>query len=133
MKTLIRSYLINLAALFLATVYVGGLTYSGGFNTLAMGALVLMLINLTIVPLLKVLLLPLNLLTFGFFAWVVNVIALYFLTVLFPQIQISPYFFQGLNLGGIVIPAMQLSTLQVAIIASFMIGFISHFMHWLVK
>lgn len=110
-----------------------GLTYSGGFQTLALGALGLMLINLAIIPLLKVMFLPLNILTLGIFTWVINVVALYLLTTLIPQFKLVPYFFQGYNLNGFTIPAWPLNILQVAILASFLIGFISHFLHWLSK
>lgn len=133
MKTLFRSFLINLGALVTTTEILPGLNYSGGLKTLAYGSIIFMVINFTIVPLLKVMLLPLNLLTFGLFTWVVNVIALYFLTILVPQFDIIPFTFQGFGISGFVVPSIQFNTLQVAVIASFIIGFISHFLHWLSK
>jgi putative membrane protein len=132
-KHLIRNYLINLGSLVVTTKLLQGFTYEGGARTLLLGAFVFMVINWLIVPLLKIMFLPLNLLTVGLFGWVVNVLAVYFLTTAVPQFRLIPYAFPGANLGGVAIPAMDLNILQVAIIASFLIGFMSHLMHWLVS
>lgn len=128
-----RNFLIHLATLFVVTKILPGLTYTGGFKSLAIGAIGLMVINLAVVPVLKLMFLPLNLLTLGFFTWVVNVIALYLLITILPQFKLLPYFFPGMHINGFMIPPMQLSILHVAILASFLVGFTSHFLQWLVK
>lgn len=133
MKSLVRNYLINLCALWVTAKIMPGLDYQGGIQTLLVGAIAFMLINLAVVPLLKVLFLPLNLLTFGIFAWVVNVLALYFLTLILPEFKLLPFTFPGLNMSWLIIPPIDLNILEVAVVCSFMIGFISHFLQWLVK
>src|SRR3989344_8871415 len=132
MKSLLRYFLINLVSLWITTEIIGGLTYAGGLKSLFIGALVFTFINFLLVPLIKILLLPLNLLTLGFFAWLTNVIALYALTSILPQFRLAPYFFPGVEISGFAIPPVSLSTLMVAIVASFLIGVITHFLHWLV-
>ena len=132
MKALLRYFMINLVSLWITTEIIQGLTYSGGFRTLLIGAVVFTVINFLLVPLLKVLFLPLNLLTLGVFAWLTNVIALYALTSFLPQIKLVPYYFPGYTFSGFIIPAVELSTLYVAIAASFLIGIFTHFLHWLV-
>lgn len=132
MRTLLRYFLINLVALYAVTRLISGLAYTGGFKSLAIGGLAFMLINFILVPLLKILFLPLNLLTVGVFAWIINVLALYALTTIVPEFQLVPYYFPGAVIVGVVIPAMQLSPLWVAVIASFIIGIITHFLQWLV-
>lgn len=131
MKTLLRYFLINLISLYITTRYIPGLAYTGGIKSLILGAAVFMLINFLLVPLLKILFLPLNLLTLGLFAWLVNVLALYALTTLVSDFVLMPYYFHGGNLAGVTIPAMQLTTFWVAVVASFMIGTITHFLQWL--
>lgn len=132
MKHLLRYFLINFISLWITTEIIKGLTYSGGFKSLLTGAVVFTIINFLLVPLLKILLLPLNLLTLGFFAWITNVLALYALTNFLPQFKLIPYFFPGFVYDGFMIPATQLSTLWVAIIASLFIGLLTHFLQWLV-
>lgn len=133
MKSLFRQLLVNMAALWTTAQVLPGLSLNGGIKALVIGGAVFMMINIVIVPLLKVMFLPLNLLTFGFFTWVINVLALYFLTNIVSEIKLIPYMFPGINLGLVVIPVVDLNTLQVAIVASFLIGLISNVVKWLLK
>lgn len=133
MRGLLRNFLINLGSLWVTSQILPGLIFQGGFKTLAIAAAVFMVINILIVPLLKIMFLPLNLLTLGLFSFAVNVLALYILTAAVPQFKIIPYHFPGTSLNGIVIPSMDLSVLYVAILASFMIGFSTHLFQWLIK
>ncbi len=132
MKTLLRYFLINLVSLYTATRLVSGLTYTGGIKSLVIGAAAFMLINFIMVPLLKILFLPLNLLTVGLFSWLINVLALYALTTVVSDFQLLPYTFPGLYIAGFNIPATDLSPFLVAIVASLVIGVITHFLQWLV-
>jgi|SRR3989344_3524580 len=131
MKTLLRYFLINLVALWITTIIIPGLSYSGGIKSLLLGGFVFMLINLILVPLLKILLLPLNLLTLGFFAWLTNVLALYALTTIASDFRLISYTFAGFNYNGLTIPEYQLSPFLVAVAASFTIGAITNFLQWL--
>lgn len=131
MKKLLRYFLINLVSIFITTRYIQGLSYTGGIKSLMIGAFVFMLINFLLVPLLKVLFLPLNLLTVGLFAWLINVLALYTLTSIVSDFVLQPYSFPGMNIAGITIPAMELTSFWVAVIASLMIGVVTHFLQWL--
>ena len=131
MKVVLRYFLINLAALWVTTLIIPGLSYNGGIKSLLIGAVVFATINILLVPVLKVILLPLNLLTLGLFAWITNVIALYALTTLIPQFTLAPFGFDGFNFYGFTVPGVYLSTLWVAIVASLLIGLITHFLQWL--
>lgn len=131
MKTLLRYYLINLTALVATMKVVPGLTYSGGLKTLFLGALVFSIINFLLVPLLKILLLPLNLLTLGLFAWLTNVLAIYALTTVISDFRLTPFFFSGFEYGGFNIPAMELTSFWVAVLSSFVIGAVTHALQWL--
>ncbi len=130
MKKLLRYFLINLVSLLAATKIIAGLTYTGGPKSLVIGAIAFMVINLLLVPLLKILFLPLNLLTLGLFAWLTNVLALYALTTV-SDFKLIPFSFAGANFNGFVIPAYELSPFLVAVAASFVIGLITHFLQWL--
>lgn len=133
MKSLLRNFLIHVVTIWVVTLMLPGFSYEGGIKTLALAAVGLMLINIMVVPLLKIMFLPLNLLTLGLFTWVINVVGLYMLVTIVPAVKLMPYSFPGANFDGIVIPAAQLNTLMVAILASFLVGFTSHFLQWLAK
>lgn len=131
MKTLLRYYLINLVSLWVTTQIISGLTYSGGIQTLLVAGLVFTIINLILVPLLKILLLPLNMLTLGLFAWVTNVLALFALTKLVSAFTLRSFYSEGFYLNGVSIAPIELNTFWVAVVASLCIGIITHFLQWL--
>lgn len=131
MKTLLRYFLINLGSLWITTKIIPGLTYTGGAKSLIIGGLTFMLINMILVPILKILLLPLNLLTLGVFAWITNVLALFALTTIVSDFQLVSYTFSGYNAGIVILPPYELSVFLVAVVASLLIGAITHFLQWL--
>lgn len=133
MKGLLRTYLINLGALWVSTQIFPAIAITGGPRGLLIAGLAFMLANILLVPLLKILLLPLNLITLGLFAWLANVLALYLLVTLVPTFSILPYQFLGFYYQGFSIPAIELSPFYVVVVASFLIGFIIHSIHWLLK
>lgn len=130
-KTLLRNYLINVGSLFLISQFIPALVIEGGFGGLLQGGVAFMLANITLVPLIRLLLLPLNLLTVGLFTWLANVIALYLLVRMVPSFKLVSYNFSGANFGGLTISPMELSTFQTAILLSFLLGFTIHFLKWL--
>lgn len=133
MKSLLRHYLINLTALWATTQIIPALVIEGGIRGLLIGSLAFMAANIFLVPLLKILLLPLNLLTLGLFAWLSNVLVLYFLVTVLPYLKLLPYNFSGANFNGFIIPPYDLSIFQAAIVVSFLIGLIIHSLSWLSK
>lgn len=133
MKNLLRSVLINFFSLWLTSLAIEGFSYNGGWQTLALAALVFGVINLLIRPLVKLFLLPINLLTLGLLGWLVNVLMLYLLTLLVPKIKIEAFEFVGFIYKGFIIPALRISRFYCAVLASFLISIISGFLHWLAK
>jgi putative membrane protein len=81
MNFLIR-LLVNAAALWVATRIVSGVTYSGDFLPFLAVALVFGIVNAFIGPVVKLLALPLIILTLGIFALVVNGLMLWLTSAL---------------------------------------------------
>lgn len=118
-------------SLWVTTQLVSGLTYTGGLKSLLVGGLAFSLINLLLVPFLKILFLPLNILTLGIFSWLINVLALYALTTVAPHFKLLSYHFAGFTYNGLTVPAADLTPFWVAVLASLVIGVITHFLQWL--
>lgn len=131
MKSVLRYFLINTISLWAVTAILPGLSFGGEIKTLFLGGGAFTIINFILVPLLRILLLPLNILTLGLFSWVTNVLALYALINFIPGFLLTIYSFPGFEYNGFIIPSMDFSTMMAAIIASFLIGFFTHFLHWL--
>ena len=133
MKKILRSFVINLVVLYLVDQAFLGFKLTGAFQGLLFTAAVLTGINLAIKPLVKLLLLPINLLTLGAFRWLANVISLYLVTLLVPYLEIVSFTFPGYVYQGFVIPEIYLAKLWVLIISSFFISLLSTFLLWLFK
>jgi len=134
MKRYLRQFLINSVSLWATkSLLADGVKLSEGLKPLAYTAFVLTVVNLIIRPLIKLLLLPVNLLTLGAFRWLVNVGTLYFVTLIVPELKISGFMFPGFNYNGFIFPSLYLGTLWVFVFASFLISLVSTFLFWLCK
>ncbi len=133
MKTVLRSIFINSLVLYLAILVFPGLVFDGTLRTLVVAAVALTLLNKIVKPLIKLLLLPINLLTLGFFGWVAQVATLFILTRLVSGFQIRAFYFPGLNLSGFVAPAFNVSVLAAYVLASITIGLLSSGVRWLLR
>ena len=106
MKKIFRSLVINLAALILVSQAIAGFKISGAYQGILFTAIVLTGVNFAIKPLIKLLLLPINLITLGAFRWVANVFSLYLVTLLVPYLEIFSFTFPGFTYQGFIIPEM---------------------------
>jgi len=132
-KKIFRSLVINLAALILVSAAIAGFRISGGYQGLLFTGAVLTGINLAIKPLIKLLLLPINLITLGAFRWVANVFSLYLVTLLVPYLEIFGFAFPGFFYQGFIIPEMYLAKIWVLVISSFLLSLFTTFLFWLFK
>lgn len=101
------SILVNGIALHFATKFVDGMTYSGGLKFLVIAGALLGLINFVVKPIIKLISLPLVILSGGLFLIVINAGILwfleYFLSVLqFQDVAISFENWQSYVIGAIV-------------------------------
>jgi putative membrane protein len=76
MRKLLLRWLINGVALYMAAELVRGIDVKGGWQVLAVMALIFGLVNALIRPILKFLTCPLIMLTFGLFILVINALML---------------------------------------------------------
>jgi len=79
----------NILAIFLASYYIDGVTLSGGIKNIAFVGLVFSLINFILKPILKLLLGPFILLSFGLFLIVINMGMLWLTDALMPQLAVT--------------------------------------------
>ena len=129
MKYLVRVFLFNVFALWLTSQLVPGITISGGWQMMLIAGLVLSLLMLVVAPILRILFIPINILTFGLVSWFINVIVLFLLTILLPQVTITAWTYQGLSFAGFVVPSLIISYPISLIGTSLFITFFSNFLH----
>ena len=114
MKNIIRSVIVTAISLLVLVWLFPGVSVTNTV-TLLMAAVVLALLNATLKPLLKLLFLPINLITLGIFGWIVHVLVLYLVTLLVP----------GLQIGSITLLGMTFSSFWSLVIAAMAMSFVS--------
>jgi len=87
MRFIIR-ILGNCLAIYLAAYLVPGVNFKGDWKMLLLAGFVLSLINLLIKPILKLISLPLLILTFGLFSLIINMFVVWLLTKIVPELNL---------------------------------------------
>ena len=90
MHTLLR-YLATVAAVILTVHLVPGVVLAGGWETALLVALVWSVLTMVIRPVLQILTLPITVITFGLFAFVLNGILFYAMTWIVPGFYVSGF------------------------------------------
>ena len=91
MRPIFRSLLVTATSLYLTSLVLPGLTFSRGFKGLILTVVILVLVDRLIKPVINLLFLPLNLITLGMFRWVTNVLVLYLVSLLSPDLIITGF------------------------------------------
>lgn len=133
MKTILRAIFLNLVTLYLVTLFYSGLAIANEVKTFLAAAIVWTLLNKVVKPIIKLLLLPINLITLGLFSWVVNVITLFLLSYFIRGVQILPYTFPGVSWNGFVIPQMDFNLFVSYVITSLILSLVHMGLIWLVR
>ena len=91
-------------------------------------ALVIAAIYYLVVPVSKLILLPLNILTLGLVSVIFYALALYFFLNKFSLIEITPWDFAGLSLFGVIVVPLTVSQLGNIFLSAFSISTIINFL-----
>lgn len=125
MKYLIRVFLFNVFALWLTSQILPTLVLSPGWQTTVFAGFILSLLMLIVRPILTILFIPINLITFGVLSWLINVIVIYLLTVFVVEIRIVEWQFPGATWAGFVVPPVYLTYTFALILTSLCISTIT--------
>ena len=133
MKTILRNTGVYSFSLFILSLADAGVKVQGGFLTYLAGGFALCLLFMILKPILGIVSLPLNLVTLGMFSFLINSIILYLMTVFVVQIKVVAFTFQGLNLGGFIIPKMGFNIFFAFIVSAMALSIIVGVISWLIK
>ena len=133
MKTIFKHFVIDVISLYLVSLYVNGLVFEKGITTILMAGAVLAITTMLVRPVINLLLLPINLITFGFFKWIGHAVSLYIVTLAVPGFKILDFAFSGISTFWFVIPTVSLSGTLAFIAFSFLISITSSLIYWVFK
>lgn len=131
MKFVLRNTALHAFALFVLPQLLGGVVITGGLWSYIIGGFVFSLLAFFVRPIIQIFTLPLNLLTFGVFSFLINALLLYILTVFVSQITIQAFTYPGFSYSGFVIPSLNFNTFTAYIAASVVLSGVVSFLRWL--
>lgn len=126
MKHITRLFVFHLVALWIVNQLNPGLVIANTLLAFLTAAFVLSMLMLIVKPLLTILFIPINVLTFGLLSWLVHVIVLYLLTLFVPSVEVLPWQFPGASFVGFTIPPFSFTYFLSLIAASLSITFITN-------
>ena len=129
----IKYFLVNSITLYLLSLAVSGIVFEKGITTIALAGFALAAASLVIRPIINVLLLPINLVTFGLFRWVSYAVTFYIITLIVPGFRIAEFAFKGFSPNWISLPSFTLSGTLAIIAFSFITSIICSIIDWLLK
>ena len=90
MHTILK-YLGTVAAIMLTVYIVPGVVITGGWTSILLAALVWSVISMVIKPVLTILTLPITLITFGLFYFVLNALLFWAMTLIVPGFSVAGF------------------------------------------
>ncbi len=133
MKTILKHFVIDATSLYLISLAVRGLVFENGFVTILLAGGVLAITTMLVRPVINLLLLPINLITFGLFKWIGQAVSLYIVTLAVPGFKILDFAFRGMASYWFIIPPINLDGIMAFIAFSFLISTTSSLIYWIFK
>lgn len=122
MQKLVVKILATAASFYIAQYFLAGVQIESIWSAYLIASIVFVLFNFILSPIIKLLLLPINLLTLGLFRWVTNVIILYLFDLLYDGIRIVGFNYPGYSSSIISLPSGPLSLFWVLVLASLLMS-----------
>ena len=133
MKKIFRHFAIDTLTLYAVSLFTTGLVFEKGLTTILLAGVGLTVASLLARPVINLLLLPINLITFNLFKWVSSAIALYLVTLVIPGFKITHFYFAGMVSSLFTIPPFSLGGILSYAAFAFIISFITSSIYWVVK
>ena len=133
MKTLLRAYLVNILAFLFAWQYFPTVVLEGGFEDLLLAALALTILNKFLKPVLKLVLIPVNMITFGLLRWVTAVLVFYITTEIITGLKVIPWEFPGIATDFIIFPKYLIAFPLDYIVSALFVVILTRIFTWVFK
>lgn len=133
MKKVFRHFVIDSLTLYAVSLFTIGLVFEKGLLTVFLAGAGLTVASLLARPVINLLLLPINLVTFNLFKWVSSAIALYLVTLVVPGFKVTHFYFAGLSSNLFNIPSLSLGGVLAYVAFAFIISLITSSIYWIIK
>lgn len=129
MKHYLRTVLISAIAFYAAYSLVPTISLGSDPKNILIAVGGILFTSLAIHPIFSLVLLPINILTFGFLSLFLNIALIFSFTKFLPGFAIAAYNFPGANIQGFVIPAANMNQIETIIVVAAIITVIQKILH----
>ncbi|MEK7497723.1 MAG: phage holin family protein [Patescibacteria group bacterium] len=134
MKRIFRGFLVEISVLYLVSQAIGGMYFEKGIESLIITGVALALATFVVKPIINILLLPLNLITFGVFRWLSQTITLFLVDLALQDFSIVAFDFVGYSTSYIEVPPIHTVNVWLAyVLFSLVISIFAGIIYWIVK
>ncbi|KKQ93868.1 MAG: hypothetical protein UT56_C0023G0002 [Candidatus Levybacteria bacterium GW2011_GWB1_39_7] len=131
MKQVIKGAFLNALSLFLVSFFLPGLKINGEYINYFYAGTILFVVSIALGPFVKLITMPFNIMTFGLLSFLSTLAALVVLTLVFRNVQVTSFTFNGLSFMGLSINKIFISGVLSYVIISATIYFLSALIEWL--
>lgn len=128
MKKIFRMLIFSATSLFLLTRFNTGVILSSDWEKILMGIILIALIYYIVTPIMKIFLLPINIITLGLASFISYIIIFIIINDYFNLIQFKSWNFPGFYFNSIIIKSFTLSPLANKVFSAFFISLIISFL-----
>lgn len=129
MRHLIKALLISAASFYVAYTLVPTISLGKDLQSILIVITGLFVVAQIINPVFSLVLLPINILTFGLVSLALNIALLFAFIQFVPGLKIAPYHFLGANIEGFIIPAANFNATSALILIATIITFSQKILH----
>lgn len=122
MRKIIVNILATAASFYVAQYFLDGVQLENSWQSYLIASIVFVILNFFLTPIIKLMLLPINLLTLGLFRWLTNVLVLYLFDLVYDGIDISSFMYSGFTSSIISLPSGNISIFWVLVLASLLMS-----------
>ncbi len=131
MRKIIVTILATAASFYVAQYLLSGVVLENSWSSYLIASFVFVIFNFFLSPLIKLLLLPINLLTLGLFRWISGVLVLYLFDLMYDGISITSFTYPGYNSPILTLPQTELALFWVLMLASLIMSLTYSFINTL--
>ena len=129
MRHLLKSFIISAATVYIVYLIVPTIDFGPDPQNLLIFVGGLWIISQVISPIFSIVLLPINILTFGLVSMILNVAFVFALINYLPGFAVGAFDFQGALIYGVILPAMAFNEITTIILVSVIITLLQKLSH----
>ena len=119
-----KNWFRNLIVLLALARFYPGFVIPYDFGSQLFTSFVLTAITIFFQPILKMIVLPVNIITFGMFTWLLEALILLLLTLIIDQVSFKSFSFSAFSFMGIIIPQGEINIILSVFLGSIMFKFL---------